>query len=282
MMTRSSSTGTGTRRGERWREQDGFTLIEVLVASIIAVVVSLAAFSVLQLTTEDVSRITERTHADQTGRVALEKLMLQLHSACVALEVNPIVEGSSAEKIKFVSSSGKEPAFATGEVDMHEITYNKVEGTLKETVYQSTGPEGSGIAKSGNPGSGNYFFSTTPSSTTKLLTGVKQTGSTPIFQYYRYYIKGDKGPKGEAEPPYGELNPTPLTGPSLPATGELTRAEAESVAKAAVSFTLAPEHHESVIAKGGQPVALEDSAVFRLTPSSTSPEHPNSPCSEAP
>jgi len=278
-MTRSPSKGKRALRDGRWREQDGFTLIEVLVASIIAVVVSLAAFSVLQLTTEDVSRITERTHTDQTGRVALEKLMLQLHSTCVSLEVNPIVEGSKAEKIKFISSSGSKAAFATGEVELHEITYNKAEGTLKETVYQSTGPEGSGIATGSNPGSGNYPFSITPSSTTKLLAGVKQTGSTPIFQYYRYYIKGDKGPKGEAEPPYGELNPNPLGSPE---TTELSKAEAESVAKTTVSFTLAPEHHESVIAKGDQPVALEDSAVFRLTPASTSSEHPNSPCSEAP
>jgi prepilin-type N-terminal cleavage/methylation domain-containing protein len=274
-MTRSSSTGTGTPRDERWREQDGFTLIEVLVASIIAVVVSLAAFSILQLTTEDVSRITERTHVDQTGRVALEKLMLQLHSACVALEVNPIVEKSTAEKIRFVSASGPQAAFATGEILLHEITYSKTEGTLKETVYKNTGPETK---------EGNYPFSETATSTTKLLTGVKQTENfkkefIPIFQYYRYYNSKDEIPIGDKEIPYGELNPTGL---GAKETGELSKAEAESVAKTTVSFTLAPEHHESVIAKGDQPVALEDSAVFRLTPASTSPEHLNSPCSEAP
>jgi prepilin-type N-terminal cleavage/methylation domain-containing protein len=273
-MSHPSSTNHTKRHDGRWRNQDGFTLIEVLVASIIAVVVSLAAFSVLQLTTEDVSRITERTHTDQTGRVALEKIMLQLHSACVAEEVNPIVEGSGTEKIKLVSASGKQVAFATGEIELHEITYNKTEGTLKETVYKSTGEEVKG----------NYPFSATPSSTTKLLTGVKQTENSkkeliPIFQYYRYYEKGDKGPKGETEPPYGELNPEAL---GSHVTGELNKTEAESVAKTTVSFTLAPEHHESVIAKGHQPVALEDSAVFRLSPASTSSEHPNSPCSEAP
>jgi prepilin-type N-terminal cleavage/methylation domain-containing protein len=278
-MSRSSSTDTGAQRGKHWREQDGFTLIEVLVASLIAVVVSLAAFSILQLTTEDVSRITERTHADQTGRVALEKLMLQLHSACVAPEVNPVVKGSTAERIKFVSSSGKEPSFATGEIELHEITYNNTEGTLKEAVYKNTGPETS---------EGNYPFPETTSSTTKLLTGVKRTKNSkgeeiPIFQYYRYYNSKDAIPTGDKEIPYGELDPTPLTGPSgPPATGELTQAEAESVVKVTVSFTLAPEHHESVIAKGHQPVALEDSAVFRLTPASTSSEHLNSACSEAP
>jgi hypothetical protein len=239
------------------------------------VVLSLAAFSILEFATADVSRITARTHATQTGRTALEKVMLQLHSACVAPEVNPIVEKSTAEKLKFVSESGSQTAFAIGEVHLHELTYSKAAGTLIEKTYVSTGKELEG----------NYPFSPTASSTTKLLTGVKQTENSkkeliPIFQYYRYYEKGDKGPKGEAEPPYGELNPTPL--PGAKETGELSKAEAESVAKVTVSFTLKPEGSESIIAKGSQPVALEDSAVFRLTPSSTSSEHPDAPCSEAP
>ena len=47
----------------------GYTLIELLVAMSIGIVVSLAAFSFLGFTTSDVSRITERVHIDQTGRV---------------------------------------------------------------------------------------------------------------------------------------------------------------------------------------------------------------------
>jgi prepilin-type N-terminal cleavage/methylation domain-containing protein len=270
VTTSPSSKDTGAPSGARWREQRGVTLIELLVAMIMTLVLSLAAFSILEFATADVSRITSRVHADQTGRTALEKLMLQLHSSCVALEVNPIVEGSNNEKIKFVSASGKESAFATSEVFMHEIIYNKAEGTLIEKTYVSTGPESKG----------NYPFSTTVSTTTKLLKGVKQTVNTkkeeiPVFQYYRYYKTGDMIPEGDKELPYGELNPKPME------TKELEK-EVENVAKVTVSFTLAPEGHESIVAKGGQPVALEDSAVFRLTPSSTSSEHLNSPCSEAP
>jgi hypothetical protein len=243
-----------------------------------ALVVSLAAFSILEFTSSDVSRITSRAHVDQTGRIALQKIMLALHSSCVALEVNPVVEGSSPTVLKFISESGIEPSFAN--VHEHVITYTpavgKVEGALTEQTFPSTSSEGSGIAKSGNPGSGNYFFSATPSSTTRLLTGVKQTESggkeIPVFQYYKYFEKGEEIPTGDPEPPYGEL---------FPVASGFTPAEAERVAKVTIGFTLKPEGTESVIAKGHQPIALEDSAVFRLTPASTS-EHVNSPCSEAP
>jgi Tfp pilus assembly protein PilV len=283
-MIGSRSTNAGTRR-VRWREQHGVTLIELLVATLLALVVTLAAFSILEFTSSDVSRITSRTHVDQTGRVALQKIMLALHSSCVALEVNPVVEGSTAEKLKFISASGPQATFATGEIYMHVITYTppsgsgKVAGTLTEQTFPSTSPEGSGTATSGNPGSGNYFFSTTPSSTTKLLTGVEQSSEStgkpiPVFQYYKYYKNGEAIPTGDPEAPYGELIPTAEKG--------FTPAEAERVAKITIAFTLKPEGTEGVIAKGDQPIALEDSAVFRLTPSSTSSEAINAPCSEAP
>jgi len=225
MTTHPFSTDTCTPCDRCWHDQRGVTLIELLVAMLMALVVSFAAFSILEFASGDVSRITERVHADQTGRTALEKIMLQLHSACVAEEVNPIVEGSTGEKIKFVSENGTQPAFST--VYLHEIIYTpaagKSPGTLTEKTYKNTGEETKG----------NYPFSETPSTTTKLLTGVEQTGTTPIFLYYRYYRKGDPIPSGHTELPYGELYPTSVS----PAT----KAEAEEIVKVTVSFTLAPE-----------------------------------------
>jgi prepilin-type N-terminal cleavage/methylation domain-containing protein len=253
----------------RLRDERGFTLIELLVSMLAMTVVTMAAFSFLQFTTEDVSHITSRVNVDQEGRTALENVMLRLHSACVAQEVNPVLPQSSPTVLKFVSQAGTEPAFAT--IYEHEIIYSAAGGTLVEKTYASTGPEKEG----------NYPFSSTASSTTKLLTGVRQTKyegtETPLFQYYRYYHKGDTGPKGETEPPYGELNPNALKGG---AEQKLTQEESESVVKVTVSFTLAPEGKEAVSFNHDRPVELEDSAVFRLAPSSQASSNPNSPCSE--
>ena len=115
--------------------EHGFSLIELLVAMIMGLVISLAAFSILEFTTSDVSRITARAHVTQTGRVALEKLMLQLHSACVSVNVNPIQAKSTGTTLKFVSetspvNSNNEPTSSFATVKEHEIVYTPPSGKI--------------------------------------------------------------------------------------------------------------------------------------------------------
>jgi prepilin-type N-terminal cleavage/methylation domain-containing protein len=257
------------------RNEQGFTLIELLITMLIGVVVTGAAFSFLQFTTEDTSRITDRVHVDQVGRTALERIMLELHSSCVTPLVNPILEKSNENVIRFISESGTKSAFAT--VDEHEIIYTAAtgttEGTLVEKTYKSTGPGTKG----------NYIFETTPAGTTKLLTGVRQTvykgeEATPIFQYYHYYQKGETIPtEDHGVAPYGELNPIAI---SAKTTGSgLSETQANEITKVVVNFTLAPEGKESATFNHDRPVVLEDSAVFRVAPSSEATSNPNLPCS---
>jgi prepilin-type N-terminal cleavage/methylation domain-containing protein len=259
--------------------EHGFTLVEVLVAMVIGMIVSLGAFSLLEFTTSDVSRVTARAHVDQTGRIALQKIMLQLHSACVAVTINPIWPKSNENTIKFVSetsplNSKSEPISSLSTVKLHEITYNNAEGTLTEKSRPSSGttPEFTF----------NEHESTEPTAHT-LLTGVSQTKvvnetthvteTLPIFRYYRYYVSSDSKIKlGEAK--LGELDTTEMS------KVQLEKEEAEKVAKITVSFTLSPEGKEGILAKGDQSVALEDSAILRLTPSSEEATNTNLPCAQ--
>jgi prepilin-type N-terminal cleavage/methylation domain-containing protein len=261
--------------------EHGFTLIELLIAMVLGLVVSLAAFSILEFTTSDVSRITNRAHVDQTGRVALEKIMLQLHSACVAVTITPIEPKSNENAIKFVSetsplNTNSEPISSLSTVKLHEIVYTPAgggkPGTLTETYWSSSGT------------TPNFTFNNEHEAGTerKLLTGVERTEyeeagkkfETPIFRYYRYYQAADSEVKlGKAS--LGQLDPIPLTKAQLE-----TVVEAEKVAKVTVSLTLAPEGKEGAFAKGDQPVALEDSAIFRFTPSSEEAANTNLPCAQ--
>jgi prepilin-type N-terminal cleavage/methylation domain-containing protein len=268
----------------RLHDSDGFTLIELLVSMLIGLVVSLAAFSILDFTSSDVSRITARAHVDQTARVALEKIMLQLHSACVSVNVNPIQAKSTESKLRFVSetsllNSQKEPTSSLSTVKLHEIIYTpasgKTAGTLTEKSWTSTGT---------NTSTGEYKFNEAEKpKEVKLLTGVTQTEnqvtktSIPVFQYYRYYVAGDSGTE------LGHIDPKAMSNGELEKENKATvptTTEAEKVAKVTVTFTLAPEGYESALAKGDQPVALEDSTVLRFTPASEEAANTNYPCAQ--
>jgi prepilin-type N-terminal cleavage/methylation domain-containing protein len=247
------------------RDERGFTLIELMVAMIMATILTMAAVSFLIFTGEDVSHITARVGVDQTGRVALQRVMSELHSSCVGPSIVPIQAGSNENDVMFVSESGEK---STVGVYMHEIVYKKASGTtpgtLTEKTYESTG----GTAP-------NYTWSAIPTTTTQLLTGIQQTKyasepAIPVFQYYRYYRAGDTLPNGDTTTPYGEFDPVAIKNP--------TSLEAAYITKVTVSFTVAPEGKEAVSFNHDRPVALEDSATFRLAPASETID--NLPCSE--
>lgn len=245
--------------------EQGYTLIELVIAMALGTILLLAAFAFLEFTTSDVSRISARAQVDRTGRTALENIMLELHSACVAPSIIPIQPGSTGTTIKFISETSPlntngEPVSALATVGLHEITYEPASGKAQGTLIERSWPS-SGTAAS-------YAFNTATAPTVhKLLIGVKQSGeheNTPIFQYYRYYHEGD------TEAKLGILDPNPTTA--------LEKTETEDIAKVTVSFTLAPEGHEYTTFGSDRPVALEDSAVFRLETSSEAAGTANLPC----
>jgi prepilin-type N-terminal cleavage/methylation domain-containing protein len=259
----------------RLREERGFTLIELLVAMSLGILVSGIALSLLNFTTADVTRITERVHADQTGRVALEKLMLALHSSCLTAKSDPIKPESTTSRLRFVSETSAEnehgePSAALPTIKLHEVIYTpgsgKTEGTLTEKSWASKGVPP------------NYEFNEKETPTTRtLLTGIEQTENSkkeilPVFRYYRYYRETD------SKAVLGELDPTPVVSGSE----KLIEKEAVGVAKVSVNFTALPEGKENKINTelgGGRPVALEDSAILRLSPSSEESSS-NLPCAE--
>lgn len=217
-------------------DQQGFTLIETLVAILTGLIVTFATFSILDISLSQSARIADRVSADQRGRIAMEKILLDLHSSCVSIGANPIQPESTGTNIKFLSQTGSEPSFAT--MTKHEIFLK--EGTLKDASYQSTA--GTEATK--------WTFPGAPTTTTTLLTGASQSaeGVTPVFEYFKYEIAGEKK---------GQLSTTPLPTP-------LSASDAKATAKVTISFTTAPESSNK---KGDRLVDLSDSVVLRLTPS---------------
>lgn len=247
------------------KSEHGFTLIELIIASAMGIIVSFVAFTLLLFTQNDTRRISEQIHIDQTARVSLENLMLELHSGCVVKEEPPVQKGSTTTKIKFISEHGQEAAFTT--IKLHEVTYTASTHKLTEVSYKS---------KTGST-YGDWEFETTPSKEVTLATHVEPTISggkeVPIFRYYQYY---QENPSTHLNEHPGELEPevNPLKG----ATGGsgLSEEEAENVSKVTVGFSLAAERTLGLlIPKATQ---LEDSAIYRLTPTSTLETAAPEPC----
>ncbi len=235
-----------TARPASLRTEHGFTLVEMLVAIASGMVVILATLSVLDISIGQSSRISERVDADQRGRLALEKLMLELHSSCIAFASNPVEPGSTDTNIKFVSQSGNEAYFTS--VTKHEVSLNSITHQLTDTSYVSTNT----ASELGT----NWNFSTTPTSTQPLLTGAFQTvneGLTiPVFRYYKY--------EG------GNISTTSETTP-------ISATDAKATAEVTVNITAAPSSERT---DADRKVELTNTAVLRYDPSSATGS--NKPC----
>lgn len=210
-------------------DEQGFTLVEMLVAMTMGVIVLGATFAILNISQVQSARIIDRVSADQRSRTAMEKLSLRLHSSCVSIGDEPILEKSSETLLRFLSQTGSEAAFTT--VTMHEVSLSGE--TLIDKLYTS------------NPSlTGTKWKFTSPPTTTTLLTGVSRSenGTAPLFRYYRYTS--------------GQLSATPLPVP-------LNEENANVTAQVTVRFTTAPASGSK---RNGRPVDLENNVSLRLTP----------------
>jgi Tfp pilus assembly protein PilW len=239
-------------RPPHFHDEHGFTLVEMLVTLVTGILVTLATLSVLDISISQSSRISERVDADQRGRLAMEKIIQELHSSCTSYEAIPVGEESNAEKLVLVSQPSSAAVLTS--VTQHVITYNEAKHTLTDTSYPSTNT----ASELDTP----WKFATTASGTQTLLTGVNKTvvkeGETmktvPIFQYFKY--------SGS------ELSSTPLAD-----SPHLEKENAENTAEVTVSFNTAPTSERTT---GARTVDLSDSAVLRFDPASATGS--NEPC----
>jgi len=257
----------------------GFTLIEAMVAMSLSSVIMLAAFGLVNIAQSNTTRTTEQTHVDQIARLAMEKTMEVLHSACIVPETTPIVEGSTSNKLKIISEEGDKAVFPS--VHLNEIYYTASTHKLWDSEYKSEE-----TAESQYP---NWKFPSKPEKTVLLAEHVEpapvepsegSSGTQPIFRYYKYYREDTETHEYKDA---GELETEPLKGAAESAG--LSKTEAQETSKVAVAFGVEPLNRKIKEAKNSKgertfpATILRDSAVYRLTPASTQTGKPNEPCS---
>ena len=227
-----------SRLAEIRRDEQGTTLVELMVGLAAGLTVLAGLVILIMATLNTTTRVSARIHATQEGRIALTRVIDQLHSACIAPKVPPIRSGSSGSELRFVHATGSAvvpvPVLTT-------ITY--ASGSLTQRDYQWK--EGSAPF---------WIFKTTPSRTALISDRIAPIGSKPVFSYYGYAS--------------GAVSTTPLSTP-------LSELNASNTIQVTVSFMSEPRSGKP---EQGAAARMQGSASLRLTASSYNPAAPSRPC----
>ena len=131
------------------RDERGFTLVELVMAMAISMIVLSAILALVEVTTKNQARVSTHVAANQRARPVMTHLIDELHSACVAPGVAPVLAGSSGSSLSVISKTG---SGVSPTPNKHIVTLSG--NTLTESIYPATG---------GAPPT--WTFATTPSST---------------------------------------------------------------------------------------------------------------------
>ena len=213
-------------------------MVELMVAVATAMIVMFAVFGLIQVTLRSSATVTSRVDANQRARVVMQRLIDDLHSACVAPNTTPVLAGSTATSVSFMSQTGSSVSVTP---DKHVVSLSS--GALSESIYPATG----GAAPI-------WTFAGTPSTTRQLMTDVSAT-NPPLFRYYAYQS--------------GQLSTTPLPTP-------LSAADAARAVHISVSFSVAPR--TTPVPDPNASVTVSDSAILAFSPADEDTTQANPPC----
>lgn len=225
------------------RGESGFTLVELLVATMIGIVVSTATLAIVITSVHLTSNFTDRVDATQQGRTAMLRLTQALNSSCVSAALAPILPASDASDVWFYSSPTDVPTIQPNEVEV-SLTSGSPQQLVMNTYAWASGS------------APNWVFSSTPT-TLVLLAHAAQVGTTPVFQYFGY---------GSG----GALSTTPYTIGTNLGTNAATTSEVQ------INFQAIPADNWTAL---GRPASFSDAVVLRLSTATSASGAANLPCS---
>lgn len=149
-----------------WRDERGFTLVELLAGMSIGLLIVLAAFLILDRSTSLSKRTYQRVDATQRGRLAMDLVMRELRSqVCLSNTQPPITEGTDSAVTFYVNLGGPDTA-----PERHRISLEGGTIVLRRYVGSGTPP--------------TMTWPSTPTSTRTILENVTTLAGTPFLRYY--------------------------------------------------------------------------------------------------
>lgn len=164
----------------RLRNEDGFTLVELLVATMVGTIVVLASFGLVDMAIDGQATTENRIDASSRGRTAMEQVVRQLRSQACFGRTAPIIEGRD-DKVVFYASLAPSPANAGSDPTvLQQRTLEFVpegaagRGYLRETV----------VTGNATPPPDTQFTGTP--TTRRIVDNISRVPGTPVFRFYRF------------------------------------------------------------------------------------------------
>jgi prepilin-type N-terminal cleavage/methylation domain-containing protein len=192
-------------------DESGFTLPELLVTLVIALIVSFATFSLIEVAMRKAGDTEARVKAAQQGRMAMDTVVRQLRSQVCLNTATPtppmsppagfgtVTNGDTAVFYTDFTDAGKPTTVAP---ELHVLTYDAATHRLIERDYTGT------VTLNKNVYTYTYpTAASTPARSKILLDNViPLAAGTPIFAYYTYSTATPPRPDSPlAAPPTGML-----------------------------------------------------------------------------
>ena len=255
----------------RAQSEDGFTLIEMLVATATGLIVVLALFTIMEIAVRQTSRISDTVQAETLGRSTLTRMVDELHSACIAHEFTPVQTGSTGSELRFRTGYGEGTVVEGGHAFEHRIEWAggpaPASGKLIDKSYKSTGSWPNLV-----------FETTTPTSSVTIGQNIYELPKPeppvrakkeyiPVFQYEKYAAKA-----AETETAgLSTLEPIELTEKKPSLTAE----EAKSVAAVLVTFATAPSDNNQKLFRNAE---FSDVVTFAFSAPASEATISDAPC----
>jgi type II secretory pathway pseudopilin PulG len=180
-------------------DDSGFTLVETLVATVTGLVLGLVVLTMLQVTTEQTRRLSDKVQANRSARQTMTDIADELHSACFMSEFAPVQAGSSPTELIFFNaySEGAEIKSAAESakegVYEHAIKYYKATETVNghtrpaKTLWDKIFPTSSVAALPGTPTVETAVSKTKEVELGAYLEPVEAGGTSEwVFKYWKY------------------------------------------------------------------------------------------------
>jgi type II secretory pathway pseudopilin PulG len=230
----------------RLRQEGGFTLPELLTAITIAMIISLATFSLVEFTMKRAGEVDQRVDATQRGRALMDTLTRQLRSQvcldantpAMATRTGDITDGSTAT---FYSDFSDGTGTATKPAaELHKLAYDPTSGRVLDYIYDTSWD------KTKTPWVPVVAATPRVGTPKVIASDVVPNGSTPMFQYYAYDAAATPAPNVL-------LNPVPTT--------PMVLADLARVARIDITFRMLPTRAISATAPGS--IVLQDQVYVR-------------------